>query len=286
MDFSTYKCRCSAIGHLTAYSRGEEPITEAQLKRIEYLQNKETKQTPAQLEELAKLINKRDNKSLSFSETHIGNLLDWYAWETACKMPINKETMEVPAMVKGTVVEPESVILLSIVDGVEYKIHKERISNDYLSGSLDVYVGESVMQAQKVTDIKSIWDYPTFLRAILKEVEPLYRKQVQGYCDITGATEGEVAKCLVDMPEQIIAQYKYKIASKMGALTDESPEFLEIWDKFECSMLFGDILPHKRVHKTKIEPFTEKERQIVYDRVKQSRDWLFEFHESYNQINL
>ena len=51
-------------------------------------------------------------------------------------------------------------------------------------------------------------------------------------------------------------------------------------------MRFDHMPVHKRVHKIKIEPFSEFERQKLYDRVKIGRDWLNEFHEKYKRLNI
>lgn len=44
-------------------------------------------------------------------------------------------------------------------------------------------------------------------------------------------------------------------------------------------MLFDHMHPNLRVSKIKIEPFTEIEKQKVYDRVKYCRDFLNKFHQ-------
>jgi hypothetical protein len=167
-----------------------------------------------------------------------------------------------------------------------YKVHKDRIYNDYLSGEIDLYLGESVYEATVLPDIKNAFDYPTYLKKINNGLENGQKQQIQGYCDITGAKTGFIANCLVDNPDEIIEEYKWKVLKKINAATTESPEFLEEWEKWERSMKFSHIPPNQRVSKIYVEPFTEFERQKVYDRVKICREWLNSFHETFVKLNL
>jgi hypothetical protein len=79
---------------------------------------------------------------------------------------------------------------------------------------------------------------------------------------------------------------KWAVTRKMGATTPESPEMLKEWPKWEKSMRFDHIAPHKRVNKIKIDPFTDSKRQKFYDRVKMGREWLNNFHERYQKLNI
>jgi hypothetical protein len=103
--------------------------------------------------------------------------------------------------------------------------------------------------------------------------------------DIANSGKGFIAHCLVDMPEEIIEDMKYRLLKKMNCATELSPEFMEEWEKWERSMRFSHIPPAQRVFKIPVTPFTDFERQKVYDRVKICRDWLNNFHETYQKLN-
>jgi hypothetical protein len=236
--------------------------------------------------EYAALVQKRDNPPpKQLSDGAVEYLMEVYAWHKHGTIPVGKESKEIMQLEKGKKVEGLSIALLSVVDGVFYEQHKDRISNDYLSGQIDAYLGQSVYEATTIVDIKSAFDHPSFLKKIHMGLENGQREQVAGYCAITGASEGYIANCLVDNPDEDIEEMKYRIAKKMGCLTTESPEFLQEWPKWFRSMKFGHIPHHKRVFKIPVELFSEFELQAIYDQVKYCREWLWKFDEMYENLN-
>lgn len=290
INFDDFKVRCSAISKVLSNSRSNPQLTEKQaelLAKYRSVQEKGVILTTKQNEEYIILCEKKENGSKTIlSDTCIEYLMVEYAWRTEGMISVNKESMDLVAMKKGKEVEAMSGKLLSLIDGVEYKVHKDRIYNDYLSGEIDFYHGETVMSAERIVDNKASFDYPIFLKKLHTGLENGQREQVQGYCDITGAKEGIIANTLVDTPDEIIEEMKFRLAKKMGCATTESPEMLEEWPTWEKSMKFTHIPIHKRAHKIKIEPFTTFEREKLYDRVKVCREWLNNFHETYQKLNL
>ena len=283
-----FKCRCSAISKMMAEKQGFEALTLKQEITVSELEAKQASKglTEPQQKELDRLIAKREtSKAIVLSDICIEVLMDAYAWQTERMFSVSKETMETLSMNKGKKQESQAVALLNFVDDVEYKVHKDRIENEYLSGEIDIYLGESVYNASKLTDVKNAWDYPGFLKKINNGLENGQREQVAGYGLITGAEDLEIANCLVDCTEENIEEVKWKVAKKFKAVTIESPEFLKEWAKWERSMRFEHIDPFKRVHKIKIEPFTEFEREKVYEKVRICRTWLQEFHERFENKN-
>lgn len=295
MDFSTvkidwdaFKVRCSAIKKILSNSQSNPVLTELQTTRLAELRGKLEKGTitEKQKEEIAALKVKEENgKKLVLSDTCIEYLMEVYAWETEQMIPVNKESMDLLQLRKGKKQELQAGALLGFVDDVVYKQHKDRISNEFLSGEIDFYLGNSVYEATNVSDIKNSWDYPTYLKKINTGLESGQEEQLGGYGDITGAKDLFICNALVDAPDDVIEDMKWKVAKKFDALTIESPEFLEEWEKWERSMKFSHISPYKRIHKIRVEPFNEFKRQKVYDRVKMCREWLWLFHESHEKMN-
>lgn len=280
-----FKVRCSAISKVMANSQSNPQITEIQVKELAELEKKPTL-TEKQKERAVELIVKRENgKKIVLSDGCIEYLMEVYAWETEKMIPVTKESMDILQMKKGKMQENDSIALLSFVKDYLYIKNDVQVSNDYLTGEPDVFVGEEIMQATIIEDVKTSFDYPTFLKAIHKPIEGGYRSQVSGYCDITGATEGFVSKCLVSAPIEIIEEMKWRVAKKLNAITIESPDFLKEWQKWERSMIFDKIPPHKRVYSQPIELFTDFEKTALYDRVKVCREWLHNFHERYSKLN-
>jgi hypothetical protein len=237
--------------------------------------------------EMVELLVKQSNShKVVLSDTYIEYLMEWYSWHTTGKVPVSKETMYIQYVEKGKEVEKASLVLLSMVEGFVYEKNEERVQNEYLSGIPDTFKGEEIMQAEKIFDIKSSWDNPGFLKKIVQATTNGNDLQLKGYMDITGATEAKIAHCLVNTPESDRYDIRGYLLKKMKVVSEESPEFLAAYDELERSMIFDDIPIHKRVFKIKVEPFTEFDRQKVYDRVKIAREWLWNFHEQYEKINL
>lgn len=290
INFDDFKVRCSAISKVLSNSRSNPQLTEKQAETLaKYRATLEIGNTltEKQQADMVLLIEKEENGSkVILSDTCIEYLMTEYAWRTEGMISINKEAMDLVAMKKGKEVEAMSGKLLGLIDGVEYKTDKQRIYNEFLSGEIDFYCGIHVYLAERIVDNKASWDYPIFLKKIHTGLETGQKEQVQGYGDITGAQELYIANTLVDTPDEIIEEMKYRLAKKMGCVTTEDPEFLKEWATWEKSMKFTHIPIHKRAHKIKIEPFTGFEREKLYDRVKVCREWLNNFHESYQKLNL
>jgi hypothetical protein len=285
VNFDTFKCRCSAIAKILANSRDNPCITEKQLETLADFESRD-KLTEKQQQEMARLLVLKENSSkVILSDTTIEYLMEWYAWEVEGMIPVSKESLDMLETKKGKMAELQSGALLNFVDDAEYKQHKDRISNDFLSGEIDFYLGEHIYAATNVTDAKNAWDYPIFLKKINKGLENGQKEQIQGYGDITGAKELYIANTLVDNPDEILEEMMFKVLKKVGGGTFETPEFKAEWPKWERSMKFKHIDPHKRVFKIKVEPFTEFEKQKVYDRVKICREWLWKFDEMYQNLN-
>ena len=285
VNWDTFRCRCSAIKKLLSNGAEGQQITERQLEDLKKLEDKETV-TDKQKAEMERLRALKANKGkIVLGDTAIEYLMEVYAYETEGMIAVTKESLDMMQMRKGKAVEIASGRLLSEVDGIEYLRHKERISNDFLTGEVDFYVGESIYKATNVTDAKNANDYPGFLKKIHKGLEPGQKEQLQGYGDITTAKDLFIANTLVSFTPDMILDMEYKVMRKLNCTTNESPEFMEEWGKFEKSMIFDRIPPHKRVRKIRVEPFTDFEREKVYDRVKYCREFLWRFDEEHENRN-
>lgn len=285
MNFNEFKCRCSSIGSMMSNSKDNPQITEKQLEELTELEKKPTL-TDKQKEKMAELLIKKENsKKVILSDTCIGYLMEWYAEKTAGKLAVDKETMEIDSLEKGKLQENESLLLLSNIDDYYYEKNEERVSNAYLTGEPDTFRGEFIINAEAILDTKSVWDYPTYLKQLNAKLQPNYVQQIKGYGDICNTNELYVVKCLVNMPDSMIENYKTRMAYKMKVDVNDIG-FLKYFQKWENSMRFDDIDERLRVHKTQVEPFTEFERQQVYNKVIICREWLHEFHEKYLTINI
>jgi hypothetical protein len=296
IDWSKWKCRCSAISKMMANSNENPPLTEKQAARLIELAEKADKTgtlTPNQTLELATLVDKAENsKNVILSDTCISYLVEAYAWETEQMCSITKE-MDVEYFERGRKTEPGSIELLKKVDKVDYLKNEFRFENEFLSGIPDIlglhaclddlYDGPPTVS--KIRDIKSCKDYPTFLYKIHKGLDPGNADQLAGYGDILECGDLGVAFTLPTMPDSIREGYKIKLAYKMNAAIDQDKEFEKAWANLERSMIFDHIDPRKRVYKIPVAPFEKTEQLAVYERVKHCREWLNNFHTMYLKLN-
>lgn len=284
INWQEFKVRCSAINKIMSNSRSNPQLTEKQAERWKELNLKGVLTDP-QRKELTELQVKKENSSkIILSDTCIEYLMEEYAFRVFRKKSISKE-MDIEYTRKGKMCEDDGIDLLSEVENVYYEKNTERVSNEFLSGEPDIYVGEAIMKAKKITDLKNVWDYPGFLKKINSEPENGYKDQLGGYGDITGAGDLEIAYTLVNTPEIIIGDYKRRLFYQMNVATDENPEYKRACAEMEQSMRFDDIPKHQRVYKIKVDPFTKERKQAIYDRVKVCREWLFIFDEQYQKLN-
>jgi hypothetical protein len=119
---------------------------------------------------------------------------------------------------KGTLVEEDSITLLSRVEKTFFKKNEEHLFNAFIKGTPDIFEGKSIYEAEEITDTKSSWDIYTFMRAISKKTNPLYYWQGQGYLWLSGANKFKLSYCLVNTPSHLIDSEKRKLGWQMGVI--------------------------------------------------------------------
>jgi len=183
---------------------------------------------------------------------------------------------------KGTLAEQSSIELMSKVRGILFEKNEERVANDYLTGIPDVFLGESILQAEYVVDVKTSWDIETFLSNLGKPLNPLYWWQLQGYLAITGARVGEVAYCLVNTPESILNNEKYRLKERMDIVTEQDPKYLLAEQQLVNNMTFDDMDEKDRVIRFLVER-DDAAIEKIYKKVGECRKYLAEIEELHKQ---
>lgn len=181
---------------------------------------------------------------------------------------------------KGNLSEEECITMLSRLDKKLYKKNEERLENDFFTGITDIFEGESIRKAEYIIDNKSSWSLRTFLAVLGDKLDYGYQGQMQGYFDLTGASQGEVSYCLVDCPENILMEEKMRLlnrmVSRLEAATEFSPAYVEAAAELERLHKFGDIPIEER--RIKFEVGRDQEFiNAVHEKVKKARVWLAEF---------
>jgi hypothetical protein len=177
---------------------------------------------------------------------------------------------------KGLMAEEDSITLYSRVKKTYFKKNEEHLSNEWIKGTPDIYKGTEIRKADKIIDTKTSWDIFTFLRNKAKPLDKGYYWQGQGYMDLTGAKEMEVAFCLVNTPEILLNDEKRKLMWKMGVATDQNDLYLEACEELERLALYDDIPMSERLISFE---FTRNDEDIemMHRRVERARIFLSEF---------
>ena len=196
---------------------------------------------------------------------------------------------------KGNEREQDSITLLSRAKKLMLKKNDTRLSNGFITGEVDVYLGNSITEATEVFDTKTSWSAFTFFRAQNK-LNPMYYWQGMGYMALTGAKKHTVVYCLVNSTAQTIDDEKRKLAYRMNLLDPStSQEYLDRCKQIEINHIF-DINPFVKenpyydfandLEKWEFDiPMTERvfcyevERddvaiQKLYDRIIECRKWM------------
>lgn len=236
MNWKDYKFRCSAIGKLMTNPPGKKDVESWQ----------------------------------GLSETTKTYLMECYVLE---KYGREKEIIN-KYLQKGLQVEESSITLYSRVKKVFFKKNEERLENEYITGTPDIFIGEDIRHAQEVEDIKSSWDIYTFFATMTKPINKDYVYQLQGYMELTTAPISHLVYCLVDTPQPLILDEMNKLKWKMGVSDPDTNEvFKAACEYLEKAMTFSDIDIRERY----IENEIIKDPAVmpsVYKRVEMCRQFL------------
>lgn len=179
-------------------------------------------------------------------------------------------------MYKGIAVEYDSIDLFCSMEQCFYEKNTERVKNEFIIGTPDLYQGESITNCERIIDIKSSWDIETFLKNIKAPLCSQYYWQLQGYMAITGAKTGTIAYCLVNTPESIIEGEKYALLRKMDVATEYDPKYMAEVAKIERNMRFDDIPMEEKILRISIDR-NDDDIEKIYKKVAKCREYLSDF---------
>jgi hypothetical protein len=137
------------------------------------------------------------------------------------------------AMLKGTIVESDSLELIAHVTKQIYFKNLKHYENDFIKGTPDV-----VTKGNCVKDVKSSFSIFTFSSVDSKKAKDDYFWQIFGYGWLTGKPCGQLMYALVNTPEEIIEKDMYRAAFSNIGLLNADP--LEV-EKFRKNYIFDDI---------------------------------------------
>jgi len=183
-------------------------------------------------------------------------------------------------MEKGTIGEPESILLLSTVDKKLYLKNEEQLENEWFTGHPDIFEGETIRKATAVHDIKSRWSLESFMPKLIETIDPSEKAQMNVYFDLTGATSGCIVNTLIDCPATLLEGEKYALLRRLDVATEEAPAFKKEYKQLVKNLTFGDIDPRERIIK---QPITRDDELIekMKAKVPRLREWLADFEKKH-----
>jgi len=187
---------------------------------------------------LGQLMTEPRSKSEILSETAKTHLVDIYcSYHYGRREEITSKFLE-----KGNVREPNSLTLLSRKTGKFLKQNETHLKNDYIMGTPDTYIGESINKADEIFDTKTAWSLHTFMRAKFGKLNADYFYQGHAYMWLTGAQKHTVAYCLVNGTYEAIEDEKRRLQYKPGMVDDfgnESEKFISQKKQIEVNHIFS-----------------------------------------------
>jgi len=185
---------------------------------------------------------------------------------------------------KGLAVEEDAITLLSRHCKTFYKKNEERISNDFVSGVPDLFIGKTILEAIEVIDIKASWDIFTFYNSINEPLNPFYYSQLQCYMWLTGARTSRLVYCLVSTPETIVNDQKRRLAWSMGLIDEfDNPDYVRASELIDLNSNFDRIPIAERIHERVIE-FNPDHIEQLKERIIYCRKWLNETYGNLTEL--
>lgn len=195
-----------------------------------------------------------------------------------------KKDVENKYIKKGLAVEEDAITLYSRVTKTFFLKNELRINSDYICGTPDIFIGDDILSATEIIDIKSSWDIFTFYGAKTKPLNQNYYWQLQCYMALTGATSARLAYCLVDTPQGILFDELSRLRWKMGVVNPETDEnYKSACEELERLARYDDIPMPERVYEVVIKR-NDTDIERLYSRIKECRLFLAEKYGSVENV--
>lgn len=242
---------------------------------------------------IGKLMVDPKSKSEKLSETTKDHLLGLYIEHKYGR----RENVLNKYIEKGNVREEDSITMVSRHMKKMFKKNDVRLSNDYITGEVDIFEGTSIAKATHTIDTKSSWNMHTFYKS-KKALDKMYYWQGQAYMALTGASKHTVAFCLCNNTDTAISDEKRKLAYAMHVLettNKENQDYVDRCKQIEINHIFDiqafmneypwfefdndvndwqwDVPFQDRIHTYTIDK-NEDDIARMYERIKESREYL------------
>lgn len=233
-DFSKHKFRCSSLGHLMT-----EPKS------------------------------KSDKEAGNLSESAKTHLIDIFvSQQYGRQTDLRNKFIE-----KGLAVEEDAITVISRIKKTMLRKNDIRLSNEYITGEPDLFIGESVKKADIIHDAKSSWDMFTFMRNLKSDLNPIYLWQGRGYSWLSGAKEAYINYCLIDTPEPLIDKEQKSLWYQMGCPSEADETWQDAKRSIRRAMTYSDIPLSQRMIEKQVDLVGEWKDNII-SKVIKGREFL------------
>lgn len=265
--FDDFTFRCSSLGKImTGIKWGLSEVQAARFAELDARYRGLGKAlTPNLKEEHAYLLSKMvaQPKLSETTKTYLEEIF------TEATFGCTKE-IQTRQMVKGNLHEERSITLYSDVMNVPFFKNKDSRSNEWIKGTCDNVT-------DIIRDIKTSWDVYTFPFSKREEVSPLYWWQVHGYMWLWDKPKAEVIHCLVNTPEMLVTDEKFKYA-RMHPDVEITPE---IEAQIERNLLPESyIAPNARVRVFHVD-YEKEAIEALKVQIPKCREYLNELAEDF-----
>lgn len=216
-----------------------------------------------------------DKEAGNLSATAKTHLIEVYAE----KMFDFKKELDNKYVRKGNEKEPEAIEELGMILKLPLEKNEKTFSNKHLVGTPDICFNGIIL------DTKCSYDWISYLKNLVADLDDTYEGQMQGYLDLLGYKKGYIAYLLLDTPIDQIQFEHSKLLRSMNVISEESPEFIRAWEEKEKSLIFSNHPIEDRILLFEVNYDVE----FLYNakkKVEKAREFLEDFynkHKSFNQ---
>lgn len=287
VDLNKVKINCSDLSTLMVCEKEMKPLSESQELELIKLKSLD-KPRETQLRKIEKYENKialGDIGDSVLTEASKKMLLDVYVKEKYGKKVVNASKDYNIGLINGSLSEFRSLELVSNLTGESFKVNKDLVSNKYIKGRLDAYIGKSIKNANKVIEIKTAQNMQSLLSMNAKsDLAKIYYWQLMGYMYLTKADIAEIYHVVVTYDSNIIKESINRYLNRvkgMGLTKDKIEQEVE---SIRFNLTFDDIPPNERMIKVSLER-NDSDIDRIKTKVTAARRYLIEFDKIHTSMN-
>lgn len=196
MDFSNYLFRCHMVGKINA---APKPLTDKQKKMLEDYNLRDSGEgrplTDKQIVVLNELRYKNDQSKIYKLSDSQKKLLSKLAWAERFNRRVEINSSK---LTKGIEIEKECRDILSRVTGLWLTAKKERKSNLWVTGEIDIEPNDVIV------DIKSAWSWESYSEILESATNQIYLDQGDSYMDLWGKEDFLLCHVLTSTPFDLV----------------------------------------------------------------------------------